>query len=81
MPTCWPSWTASSANNIQAAVTVPHMGLLQRYHRLRNQKKGAELMRYQIISVRGHYEVYDNQGNFICSADTKSEAMAELEAA
>ena len=27
---------------------------------------------YDIIPVRGHYEVYDAEGNFICSADTKS---------
>ena len=38
-------------------------------------------MYYDIVSVRGHYEVYDSQGNFICSADTKSEAISELEAA
>ena len=36
---------------------------------------------YKIISVRGHYEVYDANGNFICSADTQSEALEELEAA
>lgn len=36
---------------------------------------------YEIISVRGHYEVYDVNGNFICSADTRSEALEELEAA
>ena len=36
---------------------------------------------YKIIPVRGHYEVYDANGNFICSADTRSEALEELEAA
>ena len=36
-------------------------------------------MRYEIIPVRGHYEVYDDRGNFICSADTRSEALSELE--
>ncbi len=36
---------------------------------------------YEIIPVRGHYEVYDADGNFVCSADTKSEALAELAAA
>lgn len=36
---------------------------------------------YDIIPVRGHYEVYDAEGNFICSADTKSEALSELSAA
>ncbi len=35
---------------------------------------------YDIIPVRGHYEVYDAKGNFICSADTRSEALAELAA-
>ena len=39
------------------------------------------IMAYKISSVRGHYEVYDRRGNFICSADTKSEALAEAEAA
>ncbi len=36
-------------------------------------------MRYEIIPVRGHYEVYDASGNFICSADTRHEALSELE--
>lgn len=36
-------------------------------------------MSYEIIPVRGHYEIYDNLGNFICSADTRSEAMSEIE--
>lgn len=36
---------------------------------------------YEIIPVRGHYEVYDAEGNFICSADTKSEALQELKVA
>ena len=39
------------------------------------------IMAYKIISVRGHYEVYDRRGNFICSADTRSEAEEELDAA
>lgn len=37
--------------------------------------------RYEIIPVRGHYEVYDAEGRFICSADTRSEALQELDAA
>lgn len=32
-----------------------------------------------IISARGHYEVYAN-GDFLFSADTKREALEELEA-
>lgn len=36
-------------------------------------------MSYEIVPVRGHYEVYDNRGNFICSADTRYEAQTELE--
>lgn len=35
-------------------------------------------MSYTIINVRGHYEVYDNCGNFIFSADTKAEALSEM---
>ena len=36
---------------------------------------------YDIIPVRGHYEVFDAEGNFICSADSYSEAMSEINAA
>ncbi len=35
---------------------------------------------YDIIPVRGHYEVYDGEGNFICSADSYSEAVCEISA-
>jgi hypothetical protein len=35
-------------------------------------------MAYQIIHVRGHYEVYIN-GKFVCSGDTWSEAVREAE--
>ena len=38
-------------------------------------------MDYRIIPVRGHYEVYDREGRFICSADTRSEAEEEADAA
>lgn len=33
---------------------------------------------YQIIAIRGHYEVYLN-GKFFCSADTFMEAVKEIE--
>ena len=34
---------------------------------------------YKIIDVKGHYEVYLKQtGEFICSADTRSEAEEEI---
>ena len=36
---------------------------------------------YDILPVRGHYEVYDADGNFVCSADTRAEALRELTAA
>ena len=35
---------------------------------------------YDILPVRGHYEVYDADGNFVCSADTRAEALRELAA-
>lgn len=38
-------------------------------------------MGYQLIWVHGHIEVYDALGRFCFSADTKREAMEELEAA
>ena len=35
-------------------------------------------MRCNIISVRGHYEVFAADGSFLFSADTRAEAMEEL---
>ena len=35
---------------------------------------------YDILPVRGHYEVYDADGNFVCSADTRAEALRALAA-
>ena len=35
-------------------------------------------MAYQIINVRGHYEAYIN-GKFVCSGDTWSETVREVE--
>ncbi len=37
-------------------------------------------MRWNILSIRGHYEVYAADGRFLFSADTKAEVMEELEA-
>lgn len=34
-----------------------------------------------ILAVCGHYEVYDSRGKFLFSADTKAEAMEELQLA
>lgn len=36
---------------------------------------------YSIMAIRGHYEVYDADGNFVCSADSYSEAISEISAA
>ena len=33
----------------------------------------------KIIHVMDHYEVYDLNGNFICSGDTLNEAVIEAE--
>ena len=33
----------------------------------------------KIIHVMDHYEVYDLNGNFICSGDTLNEAVMEAE--
>lgn len=35
-------------------------------------------MAYEIVPVRGHYEVYIN-GKFYCSADTPEEAAQDVE--
>lgn len=34
---------------------------------------------FRIVSVRGHYEVFDAAGRFLFSADTRAEALRELE--
>lgn len=36
-------------------------------------------MRWNIVAERGHYVVYGN-GEFLFTADTRSEAMEEMEA-
>lgn len=40
--------------------------------------KGVCAMRWSIVSVKGHYEVYAADGSFLFSTDTKAEAMEEL---
>ena len=35
-------------------------------------------MRHQMIHVREHIEVYDQHGEFLFSADTEEEALADL---
>lgn len=36
-------------------------------------------MNYKIICTHGHYEVYDDNGNFICSGDTEREVKEEIQ--
>ncbi len=43
-------------------------------------QKGMFQMRGYIVAAKGYYEVYAADGAFVCSADTKAEAMEELEA-
>lgn len=38
-------------------------------------------MNYAMEYVNGHIEVYDDKGVFLFSADTKQEALSELDAA
>lgn len=35
-------------------------------------------MDYRIINVKGHVEVYDSLGQFLFSADSEAEALADL---
>lgn len=35
-------------------------------------------MEYRIVYVMGHVEVYDNQGQFLFSADSEAEALEDL---
>ncbi len=36
-------------------------------------------MRGYIVANRGYYEVYTADGDLLCTADTKAEAMEDLE--
>ena len=38
-----------------------------------------ELWSMYILCVRGHYEIYRADGAFYCSADTRREALEEIE--
>ncbi len=38
------------------------------------------MMAYSFIPVGGHIEVYDENGKFLFSADTRQEAWREMEA-
>lgn len=37
------------------------------------------MMDYDIVWVKGHVEVFDSSGRFVCSADTEAEAYSEIE--
>lgn len=41
---------------------------------------GGTVMTYSFIPVSGHIEVYDENGKFLFSADTRQEAWQEMEA-
>ena len=34
---------------------------------------------YDVICIHGHYEAYDNNGNFLCSGDKRNETEDEAE--
>lgn len=36
-------------------------------------------MSYTVKTVLDHFEIYDNQGNFLFSADTRGEIREELD--
>lgn len=36
------------------------------------------MMKYKIIKCKEHYNIVDQNGNFICSADTKTEAIKDV---
>ena len=44
-----------------------------------NKGKGMRKMNCTLEYVNGHIEVYDGTGAFLFSADTKQEALEELE--
>lgn len=67
---------------------VRFMGLIKVYPMLTKREgctdappKGAGLMEYDFVWVRGHIEVFDAAGRFCFSADNEREAMEELNAA
>ena len=41
--------------------------------------KGMLLMYGYVVANKGYYEVYSFDGELICTADTKTEAMEDLE--
>lgn len=43
------------------------------------RSEGVRKMRGYVVSMRGYYAVYASDGQFLCSADTKGEALEELE--
>lgn len=42
-------------------------------------KGKGDIMVYKLRNVQDHVEVYDERENFLFSADTQQEALAELE--
>ena len=45
--------------------------------RIKRYGLGVSIMKYEFRNVNGHVEVFLN-GSFLFSADTKSEALAEI---
>ena len=37
-----------------------------------------KMVMFQIVQVRGHVQVYNNEGKFLFSADTEREAREEM---
>ena len=49
------------------------------FNDLRKSEKECTAMEHRIVWIRGHVEVYDQQGRFCFSADNEREAREELE--
>jgi len=59
--------------------TVLIMGQSRGYTGFRKKKKGVRNMHtIEITRVKGHVEVYDQNGTFLFSADTEQEARDDL---
>ncbi len=65
-------------NGSQNTFTVRFIVHTSYYNKDNTNEKEVFLVDYKMKYVGGHIEVYDEEGNFLFSADTEAEAMTEL---
>ena len=66
---------------IKYPLDCPGYGTIQGVYWFQSELKGARTMHtVEITRVKGHVEVYDQDGRFLFSADTEQEARDDLRA-